>query len=139
LREFGFGPAARKLCGESDVDSVRAALKRHNVRPWTYLWRGIPDEKVDAPPPKRRVPLYLAMSLLILVAGAWAKFGADLPIPFTEDKLGKTYVGEVVAFTAFGVAWMVSGKDLKPFGKVADLLGGAVKKVARTGVSTAKT
>lgn len=79
LREFGFGPAAGKLCGDPDVDSVRAALKAHNVRTWRYLWWGTPEEKGDAPPPKRRVPLYLAMGLLILLAGAWAKFGADCP------------------------------------------------------------
>ncbi len=129
LREFGFGLAARKLCADPDVDRVRAALKAHGVSVWTYLWHGVPEEKGDAPPPRRRVPLYLAMGLLILLAGAWAKFGAKLPIPFTEYTLGPTYVGEVVAFSAFGVAWMVSGKDLKPFGKVADLLGDAVNKV----------
>jgi hypothetical protein len=49
--------------------------------------------------------------------------------PDVGYELGPTYVGEVVAFSAFGVAWMVSGKDLKPFGKVADLLGDAVSKV----------
>ena len=83
--------------------------------------------------------LYLAMCVLILLAGAWAKFGTDLPLPFTEYRFGPTYVGEVVAFTAFGVAWMVSGKDLRPFGKVADLVGVAVKAVVPTHGSARKT
>ncbi|MFC5267193.1 DUF998 domain-containing protein [Kribbella qitaiheensis] len=134
LREFGYGPAARKLCKSdtTDVKSVWAELKHREISIWTYLWRGIRDPKEEAPPPKRRVPLYLAMGILILLAGAWAKFGVDLPLPLTEFRLGPTYVGEVVAFTAFGVAWMVSGKDLKPFGKVAEAVGGAIKAVTRS-------
>jgi len=47
LREFGFGPAAKKLCGNSaDPKTVRKALKDHDVSIWTYLWRGVPAERV---------------------------------------------------------------------------------------------
>jgi predicted membrane channel-forming protein YqfA (hemolysin III family) len=60
-----------------------------------------------------RVRLYVAMGVLILLAGLWAKFGVGLSLPFGDLRLGKTYVGEVVAFLAFGIAWLASGRDLK--------------------------
>jgi len=51
-------------------------------------------------------------------------------VPFADYHLGATYVGEVIAFFAFGVAWMVSGKDLKLFSKL-DTPGNAVKNVTK--------
>jgi hypothetical protein len=122
---------------------------------WTYLWRGIPapssdgassDDRspgegaardashaVDGPistenvePPRRRVLLYLAMCVLMLLAGAWAVLGIRLPLLFTNYRLGKTYVGEVVDFTAFGVAWMVSGKDLKSVRRFGGLVSSGI-------------
>lgn len=141
LREFGYGPAAGKLCGSesSNVTRVWDRLKALDVPWWKYLWSGIPAQQVvgpmpdtpKLPPPKKRVPLYLAMSVLILLAGAWAKIGPDLSLPFRDLRLGATYVGEVVAFLAFGIAWLASGKDLKP--------GNFSKRVNRMVKSTAGT
>ncbi|MEV6285760.1 hypothetical protein [Kribbella sp. NPDC051770] len=108
LREFGYGPAARRLCDPAapDVVRVRERLRELGVSLGRYLWSGVPN----GPAPKKRVRLYLAMGVLILLAGVWAKFGVALS--FADLRLGKTYVGEVVAFLAFGVAWLAAGKDL---------------------------
>lgn len=108
LREFGYGDSADRLCGRNrDVGTVRARLHRSKVSVWRYLAKGLPP----AGPP-RRVPLYLAMSVTILLGGIWAQWGRDISLGVT---LGKTYVGEIVAFTAFGIAWIASAKDLLPF------------------------
>jgi hypothetical protein len=141
LREFGYGPAARKLCDSdtSDVKRVWDRLKTLKVPLWRYLWSGIPGRQADGPqpdrpvlpPPKKRVLLYLAMGVLILLAGLWAKFGIELSMPFRNLHLGATYIGEVVAFLAFGIAWLTSGKDLKP-GMFAERVGGMVRSAAGT-------
>jgi hypothetical protein len=135
LREFGYGEAAKRLCGSgpSTVTRVRDRLRELEVPLWTYLRSGIPGRPADGPAPKQRVLLYLAMGVLILLAGLWAKFGVDLSLPFRDLRLGSTYVGEVVAFLAFGIAWIASGKDLHP-GKLTDRIGDLFRSVAPGGV-----
>ena len=118
LREFGYGPSAEQLCGRRrDVRTVLDEVKARNVSLGAYLVWGVPGQQ-DAPDgaaPRRRTLLYLAMSAVIVLAIGWAFVGADLPVPFTPYRLGPTYVTEVVAFNAFGVAWIASSKDLGIF------------------------
>ncbi len=124
LREFGYGPSAEQLCGrERNVRAVRDAITAREVGLWTYLWKGIPalGERC-APAPRRRTLLYVSMTLLILVAVAWALLGVDVFVPGTPYKLGPTYVTEFVAFNAFGVAWMASSKDLNVFRRLGALV-----------------
>ncbi|TCC33200.1 DUF998 domain-containing protein [Kribbella speibonae] len=133
LREFGFGPAARKLCEPrpSDVKRVRGRLKELKVPAWKYLWSGVPATEQAMPAPRRRVLLYIAMGILILLAGLWAKVGVELSLGFNDLRLGATYVGEVVAFLAFGIAWLAAGKDLEPR-SLPDRIGSMVKSAAGT-------
>ncbi|MET7280751.1 hypothetical protein ABZS29_21105 [Kribbella sp. NPDC005582] len=63
--------------------------------------------------------------------GTWAKVGPDLSLPFRDLRLGATYVGEVVAFLAFGIAWLASSKDLEP-GTFSQRVGRMVKSAAGT-------
>lgn len=108
LREFGYGDSADQLCGNNrNVGAVRARLAAEGVPVWRYLVSGLRDVG-----PPRRVLLYLTMAVAILLGGIWARWGADISVGVT---LGNTYVGEIVAFTAFGVAWIASAKDLLPF------------------------
>jgi hypothetical protein len=81
----------------------------------------------------RRVVLYLALGAVILLAGVWAMLGWRLPLPLTRYTMGSVYVGEVIAFTAFGIAWLAAGKDLSIAKAVAKMVAHPIKAVARNG------
>jgi hypothetical protein len=100
LREFRHGAAAHGLAGDDGVTRV-----------WDHV-RSTPRTMgrlvvIEAP----RVPFYLACAALILFGGWWAKWGG-VSIPFRGQFLHRVYVGEVIAFTAFGVSWLAASWDL---------------------------
>jgi hypothetical protein len=128
LREFGYGPGAKQLCGpDRDVHCVYAAVKKRRVSLARYLVGGLPDvgTPLDRAPaaraPRRRVLLYLALALLVLLGGIWAALGPNLTLP-AIGLLGKTYIGEVIAFVSFGLAWLTASQDLRPVRRAAEAI-----------------
>lgn len=133
LREFGYGPEAKTLLGPNlGVEAVHAELRRRHVRTLTYLWKGLPAGAGGAdgaqPPPRRRVLSYVAAALAIVAGALWALLGLDVSIPGVDGKVGRTYVGEFVAFVSFGIAWLTAAWDLMP-ARVQALSGSAARLV----------
>ena len=101
LREFGHGRGARRLMGEErDAAAVWGRLRSEP--------RGLPRFLLREAP---RVPFYLGCGVVILFGGWWATWGG-VPLPFRGYSLQRVYVGEVVAFTAFGISWLAASWDL---------------------------
>jgi hypothetical protein len=126
LREFGHGRGARRLMGEErDAAAVWGRLRSEPVG-WTrFLLREAP-----------RVPFYLGCGVLILLGGWWATWGG-IPLPFRGYSLQRVYVGEVVAFTAFGISWLAASWDLVgQLGRRATLNGPAATANAPVDVTT---
>lgn len=122
LREFGYGPGAARLCGDRrDVRAVRRAVRERGVPLWRYLLSGLPAvpgppgrSRPAAPPPRRRVLAYAAWAGLIVVGGVWALTGPSVAVPGVGT-FGRTYVGELVAFVAFALAWLTVSGDWRVF------------------------
>lgn len=100
LREFGYGRAAHALVRNdpSQLGPVRIWRRlRSSGRAGgvlRYAW-------TEA----TRSTLYLGCAVGVAVGGLWGLVGPDWPGPHT-------YVGEFVAFTSFGTAWIVASYDL---------------------------
>ena len=63
-----------------------------------------------APRPRPvRIRLFAAAAVAVVVGGAWAAVGPDLHL---QHVWGHTYVGEVIAFGSFTLAWLTSSWDL---------------------------
>jgi hypothetical protein len=97
---------------------------------------GLPDDgaPVGGPAavraPRRRVLLYLALALLVLIGGIWAIGGPDLTLP-AIGRLGKTYIGEVIAFVSFGLAWLTASQDLRPLRRAVEAITSTVRGPSR--------
>lgn len=95
LRDFGYGAAAHKLVGN---DTARLGVRKV----WTMVGQaGLAAHLRQAP----RTILYLLCLAGVLGGALWALFGADWRLP-------SAYTGEFIAFTSFGMAWMVASWDL---------------------------
>ncbi len=126
LRQFGFGAAARSLVGYRPVDDapplgvpvVFHALRSGQVSIVAHVRRHVP-----------KAVLFLLCAVGVVVGGAWAMLGVPLPWPGATD-LPPTYLGEFVAFTSYGAAWMVASWDLLkqagPLRSVVDAVGRAI-------------
>jgi hypothetical protein len=144
LREFGYGPEAKKLLGPArGVTAVRAELKRRHVHVLTYLWKGLPSgETNDAGrqlrAPRRRVLSYLVSAIVIAASALWGLLGVGISVPFVDGKVGPTYVAEFGAFVTFGIAWLTAAWDLmpQPVKSAGNVLAGAVDTVSKTAPST---
>lgn len=101
LRELGYGPAARALCG--DGRHVRAVLRRLDGGGALaeHLLRGLPAPGGGRHPHARGV-LWNALFALVIAGGGIYALTVN------------AYWGEVVAFTGFGVAWLYAGRDYAP-------------------------
>ncbi len=128
LRQIGFGGAARALVGyDPDIDApplgfwvVLGALRSAGEPVWGHVQRSVP-----------KAVLFFLCALGVIVGGAWAMVGVALPWPGASD-LPPTYVGEFVAFTSYGAAWMVASWDLLrqagPLRSMVDAVGRAIAK-----------
>lgn len=129
LREFGYGPSAKQLCGEDrDVRCVYRAVRERGVGLWDYLLHGVsvPDDAhggAGVQPPRRRAMAYAAFGALIVLGGAWALVGPDVSVPGVGT-FGEVYVGEVLAFTAFAAAWLTASREW-------DVLHGVARTIRR--------
>jgi len=92
LRDFGYGVAAHKNPGDLGVRRVWRSVKGGGLV--SHLFRKAP-----------RTVLYLACVAGVLIGAIWALFGPDWPAP-------QVYMGEFIAFSSFGAAWMVASWDL---------------------------
>ena len=95
LRDFGYGAAAHRL--------MRGDGTRLGVR---TVWQaakqtGLAAHLRSAP----RAILYAVCMIAVLAGALWALFGSNWPAP-------RAYTGEFVAFTFFGLAWMIASWDL---------------------------
>jgi hypothetical protein len=101
LREFGYGRAAHTLVSGTQHEFGPRRIWRQlrdQGRSWLaisrYVWK-------DAP----RIILYLLCLTGVLAGAACASLGKDGGLPHT-------YVGEFVAFSSFGSAWIGASWDL---------------------------
>jgi hypothetical protein len=95
LRDFGYGAAAHRL-----MNNASTLLGVLNV--WRATRRtGLAAHLRNAP----RTILYALCLIGVLGGALWALFGPDWPLP-------SAYTGEFIAFTSFGMAWMVASWDL---------------------------
>ena len=85
---------------ERDAAAVWGRLRSEPEAWLRFLFREAP-----------RVPFYLGCGVVILFGGWWATWGG-IPLPFRGYSLQRVYVGEVVAFTAFGISWLAASWDL---------------------------
>lgn len=138
LREFGYGPEAKKLLGPTrSVTAVRAELKKRHVHVLTYLWKGLPagettDDGRQLRAPRRRVLSYLASAVVITASALWGLLGVGISIPFVDGQVGPTYVAEFGAFVTFGIAWLTAAWDLmpQPLKAASSSVAGVVDKVS---------
>ena len=108
LRQFGYGVAAREVMGYRPRDDAPAlgvpvvleALRTEGVAIALYVWRRVP-----------KAVLFGLCALGVFAGGAWAMLGVPLWWP-GEGDLPPTYVGEFLAFTSYGAAWIVASWDL---------------------------
>jgi hypothetical protein len=95
LRDFGYGVAAHEVASQ---DADRLGVRN--------MWRHAVTSGVLTH--LRRVPrtvLYALCFVGVVLGALWAVTGPDWPAP-------RTYVGEFIAFSFFGFAWMVASWDL---------------------------
>lgn len=118
LRDFGYGLAAHDLAG-NDPNRLgpRRIWKRLKAKGsgvpgiLRHIWRKAP-----------RTVLYLLCCMGVGTGAAWAARGPDWIVPHG-------YAGEFVAFTTFGIAWIIASWDLL---KRAPLANSVISGVGRT-------
>ncbi|GAB6985001.1 hypothetical protein [Nocardioides pyridinolyticus] len=92
LREFGYGKAAHRLApGRLGVRNVWKLLRRHPSRRKEFA----------------RTYLYLGCMAGVLLGAIWCLLGPHWLAP-------PVYMGELMAFSSFGAAWIVASWDLFP-------------------------
>jgi len=92
LRDFGYGVAAHQNVEGMGVRNVWRRVKGRGLM--AYLFRRAP-----------RTVLNSLTLLGVLIGAIWALAGPDQPAPHL-------YMGELIAFSCFGAAWMVASWDL---------------------------